>query len=75
MGLLTITESPDSGREKTVQITSKGGKFIERLVESGVTYLQGLVDQLSDDEIAMVSHIFTRTYEIFESYPGPFRAD
>ena len=75
MGLLTITESPDSGREKTVQLTPKGGKFIERLVESGVTYLQGLVDQLSDDEIVMVSHIFNRTYEIFESYPGPFRAD
>ena len=41
---------------------------------SGVAYLQGLVDQLSDDEIAMVAHIFSRTNDIFESYPGPFRA-
>ena len=48
--------------------------FIERMNASGVAYLQGLVDQLSDDEIAMVAHIFSRTNDIFESYPGPFRA-
>ena len=73
MALLTINESPESGREKTVQLTIKGGEFIRRLTASGVDYLQGLVDQLSDDEIAMVAHIFSRTYDIFESYPGPFR--
>ena len=74
MGLLSINESPESGREKTVQLTAKGGEFIERMNASGVAYLQGLVDQLSDDEIAMVAHIFSRTNDIFESYPGPFRA-
>ncbi len=74
MGLLRINESPASGREKTVQLTAKGGEFIERMNASGVAYLQGLVDQLSDDEIAMVAHIFSRTNDIFESYPGPFRA-
>ena len=73
MALLTINESPESGREKTVQLTKKGGEFIRRLNASGVEYLQGLVNQLSDDEIAMVAHIFSRTYDIFESYPGPFR--
>jgi len=73
MALLTINESPESGREKTVQLTIKGSEFIRRLNASGVDYLQGLVDQLSDDEIAMVAHIFSRTYDIFESYPGPFR--
>lgn len=73
MALLTINESPESGREKTVQLTKKGSEFIRRLNASGVDYLQGLVDQLSDDEIAMVAHIFSRTYDIFESYPGPFR--
>ena len=74
MGLLSINESPESGREKTVQLTAKGGEFVERMNASGVAYLQGLVDQLSDDEIAMVAHIFSRTNDIFESYPGPFRA-
>lgn len=74
MGLLSINESPESGREKTVQLTAKGGEFIERMNASGVAYLQSLVDQLSDDEIAMVAHIFSRTNDIFESYPGPFRA-
>ena len=73
MALLTINESPESGREKTVQLTKKGDEFIRRLNASGVEYLQGLVNQLSDDEIAMVAHIFSRTYDIFESYPGPFR--
>jgi len=74
MGLLSINESPESGREKTVQLTAQGGEFIERMNASGVAYLQGLVDQLSDDEIDMVAHIFSRTSDIFESYPGPFRA-
>ncbi len=74
MGLLSINESPESGREKTVQLTAKGGEFIERMNASGVAYLQGLVDQLSDDEIAMVAHLLSRTNDIFESYPGPFRA-
>ena len=73
MALLTINESAESGREKTVQLTIKGSEFIRRLNASGVDYLQGLVDQLSDDEIVMVAHIFSRTYDIFESYPGPFR--
>lgn len=75
MALLTINESPESGREKTVQLTAKGGEFIEQLNASGMAYLQALVDELSDDEIAMAAHIFARTDEIFESYPGPFRAD
>lgn len=73
VGLLTIDESPDSGREKTVQLTSKGRKFVAKLVESGVSYLQPLIDQLGDDELDMVVHIFSRTNDIFESYPGPFR--
>ena len=75
MALLTINESPESGREKTVHLTAKGGEFIEQLNASGMAYLQALVDELSDDEIAMAAHIFARTDEIFESYPGPFRAD
>jgi DNA-binding MarR family transcriptional regulator len=74
MGLLAINESPDSGREKIVQVTEKGGEFIKKMVASAVDYLQGLVDQLSDEEIDMVAHIFSRTYEIFESYDGPFRS-
>lgn len=73
VGLLTIDESPESGREKTVQLTPKGRKFVAKLVNSGVNYLQNLVDQLGDDELDMVVHIFARTNDIFEDYPGPFR--
>jgi DNA-binding MarR family transcriptional regulator len=73
VGLLTIDESPESGREKIVQLTPKGRKFVSKLVESGVNYLQTLVDQLGDDELDMVVHIFERTNAIFDSYPGPFR--
>ena len=75
MGLLTIDESPESGREKTVQLTRKGSDFVGKLAANGVAYLQQLVDQLSDDEIDMVIHIFSRTDEIFEKYPGPFRIE
>ena len=73
VGLLTIDESPESGREKIVQLTPKGRKFVSKLVESGVNYIQTLVDQLGDDELDMVVHIFERTNAIFDSYPGPFR--
>ena len=49
MALLTINESPESGRENGA-LTAKGGEFIEQLNACGMAYLQALVDELSDDE-------------------------
>lgn len=74
LGILRLNESRDSGREKTVALTAKGRKFVESMFETGVQYLEELVDHLSDEEVDMVIHIFSRTDEIFTNYPGPFRA-
>ena len=47
--------------------------FIQRMFNSGTKFLEGVIEKLSDDEIDMLIHIFSRTSEIFEDYPGPFR--
>ena len=71
MKLLEVNEHPLSGREKCVSLTPEGELFVRNMFDKGVHFLQSLVDSLSDDEIDMVMHIFSRTDEIFETYPGP----
>ena len=71
--LLDLKEHPDSGREKMVCLNSKGEKVIQRMFNSGTKFLEGVIEKLNDDEIDMLIHIFSRTSEIFEDYPGPFR--
>ena len=73
LNLLTITEHPDSGREKIVRLTRNGKATIEEMLANGEHFLQQVIDQLSQEEIDMVVYIFKRTHEIFKKYPGPFR--
>jgi DNA-binding MarR family transcriptional regulator len=73
--ILTIVERPESGREKLVCLTEEGKIFAEDMFKNGIEFLQKVIEKLSDDEIDMVLHVFDRTSEIFESYPGPFRHD
>ena len=71
--LLAIEELPESGREKLVSLNANGQAFVEVMFENGVQFLENVVAQLSAQEIDMFIHIFGRTEEIFQSYPGPFR--
>jgi DNA-binding MarR family transcriptional regulator len=71
--ILTIVERPESGREKLVCLTEEGKAFAEVMFQNGIQFLHKVIDKLSDDEIDMVLHVFKRTSEIFEGYPGPFR--
>ena len=71
--ILTIVERPESGREKLVCLTETGKAFTEDMFQNGIQFLHKVIDKLSDDEIDMVLHVFKRTSEIFEGYPGPFR--
>ena len=73
LNLLTITEHPDSGREKIVRLTRKGQATIDEMLDNGEHFLQQVIEQLSQEEIDMVVYIFKRTHEIFKKYPGPFR--
>ena len=73
--LLDLKEHPQSGREKMVCLNRKGERFIRRMFKDGTRFLEGVIEKLSDDEIDMLIHIFNRTSDIFEDYPGPFRSD
>ncbi|TDU31223.1 DNA-binding MarR family transcriptional regulator [Panacagrimonas perspica] len=74
LNLLTIEEHPSSGREKLVKLSRKGAIFADRMMANGTQFLEGIVEKLNDDEIDMLMHVFKRTSEIFETYPGPFRS-
>ena len=73
LNVLTITEHPDSGREKIIRLTRKGKKIVNEMLTNGEMFLSGVIAELSDEEIDMVVYIFKRTHEIFKKYPGPFR--
>jgi len=72
--LVELREHPQSGREKMVYLSKKGERFIQRMFKNGTSFLECVIEKLSDDEIDMLIHIFSRTSEIFENYPGPFRS-
>ena len=72
--ILTIEEHPDSGREKIVRLNSHGEKFVRIMFQNGTRLLENVIDKLGDQEIDMLIHIFNRTDEIFQTYPGPFRS-
>jgi len=74
LDLLTLEEHPESGREKLVQLNAKGESFVQQMFDNGTRFLEQVIDHLSDDEIDMVIHIFARTSQIFEHFPGPFRS-
>jgi DNA-binding MarR family transcriptional regulator len=71
--ILTIVESPESGREKLVCLTEEGKLFADDMFQNGIQFLDKVIDKLSSEEIDMVLHVFERTSEIFGGYPGPFR--
>lgn len=71
--LLTIEESPESGREKRVRLTRRGERFVETMFASGEALCARIIERLTDEEVDMIIHIFRRTSEIFDAFPGPFR--
>ena len=67
LNLVTVTEDPASAREKRVTLTPKGERFIAEMVENGRDLIKQATDQLTQEEIDMGTHFFTRVGEIFES--------
>lgn len=49
--LLTVTESPDSGREKLIGLTAAGSRAVDAMVERGEAYIERIVDKLSPTEV------------------------
>ena len=66
LDLVTLTEDPQSGREKIVTLTAKGEKQIAKMIERGTAYVQRIVDPMSDEEILQGLHFFRRIEEIVD---------
>ncbi|GHA20634.1 hypothetical protein GCM10008090_33180 [Arenicella chitinivorans] len=66
LGFLLITEDPASGREKIIQLTPKGEKFLLQMVENGRLLVKHITDELTEDEIKNGLHFFRRVSEIFD---------
>lgn len=67
LALITITEDPRSGREKLIQLTPKGEKFLLHMVENGRLLIKRLTDAMTEQEINQGIHIFRRISEVFET--------
>lgn len=64
--LVSIVEDPNSGREKIVELTEKGEKFLSQMVENAEGLIQVITDDLSEKEIQDGLHFFRRISEIFD---------
>ncbi|WP_299322584.1 MarR family transcriptional regulator [Parasphingopyxis sp.] len=66
LDLLQISEDPRSGREKLVQLTPRGRKFVEGMIRNGVALMDIMIDRLTDEEIANGIHFLTRVTEVYQ---------
>lgn len=66
LSLLEIRANPHSGRERTVVLTHKGMREIERMVESGRRFIQRMVDLLTDEESDQGVHFLQRVSDVID---------
>jgi len=50
LSLVKLSEDPKSGRQKKVELTAKGERFIEQMVERGRAFIEPVVARISDEE-------------------------
>lgn len=67
LGLLQITEDPNSGREKLIQLTPKGEKFLLQMMENGRQICKLLTDGMTEEEYNQGLHFLARASQIFET--------
>lgn len=66
LSLVQITEDPHSGREKQVQLTTKGERFLGAMLMQGQEFLRTIVEQLSEEEVRNGIHFLRQAVVIFE---------
>lgn len=64
MDLLTMSESPTSGREKLVTLTPRGKQYLGSMMQSGIALMDTMVERLSDKEVKDGIHFLKRVTEI-----------
>lgn len=62
---ITLSEDPNSGREKLIKITPEGLAHCDRMIESATSLIKGITDQMSEDENKMGVFAFMRMDEEF----------
>lgn len=65
-GFLTITEDPESGREKRIQLTTDGHEQVANMMRRTKKLIANIVAELSDDEIASGLNFLQRVSDIVE---------
>lgn len=66
LALLEIQEHPSSGRERTVVLTAKGARELERMIEEGRQFIQTMVDHLSAIEASQGVHFLNRVSTVID---------
>lgn len=66
--LVRQDEDPNSGREKVVTLTKKGEAHLDEMIERGSTFIQLIVDGLSDDQIVNGIDFFQRITQVVDSW-------
>jgi len=66
LNLVQVVEDPRSGREKQVLLTPKGERFLLTMVEQGQKFIQGIVEQLTEEEINSGIHFLRQVTTAFE---------
>ena len=72
---ITITEDPDSGREKLVTVTPAGKRYYKRMVENASEFITLATDRMTTEENSMVIYVFQRITETFQKLRDEGRID
>ena len=67
LSLIKLTEDPHSGREKQIELTAKGEKFLLEMMENGREICKILTDGMTESEYNHGLHFLARCSEIFET--------
>ena len=67
--MLRITEDPQSGREKLVQLTPHGERFLEEAIGNGAELMKWMTSHMSPQEVAGGIAFLTQVSEIFKQLP------
>jgi DNA-binding MarR family transcriptional regulator len=65
LNYITIIEDPNSGREKLIEMTSRGQEHCEAMVASACKVIARITENFSDDENNMGIYMFKRMDEEF----------
>lgn len=65
LNYITLTEDPNSGREKVISLTPEGHAHCDRMIESASDLIKGITDLMTEDENKMGVFSFIRMDEEF----------